>query len=266
MTSRTTPGSIQWRADAAGFKARCAQELKRSFPATIKDHRTRNALSATTLQGKELGLAQRNGNGGSNEMADPRQEDKSTQSIKDAARSATEKTAEQASRIGQVAGDAGKDAARVGANLLQQNAETLQNTWRLALEAATAAMGRSTDQLSRTAGLLSGNETQQATERSARNAETVLYATTAATKVVDGMSREYFEMVRHQAEKSMGRMNELWSCRNPHDLAAIQSDLMRETVGSFLESSRRMADMSLKLVDDATKHMTENMERTRRAS
>jgi hypothetical protein len=33
-----------------------------------------------------------------------------------------------------------------------------------------------------------------------------------------------------------------------------------------LESSRRMANMSLKLVDDAAKHMTENVERTRRAA
>jgi hypothetical protein len=31
--------------------------------------------------------------------------------------------------------------------------------------------------------------------------------------------------------------------------------LVRETVGSVLESSRRVADMSLKVADDATKHM-----------
>jgi hypothetical protein len=198
-------------------------------------------------------------------MANPRQEDKSTHSIEEAARRTTEKTAEQTSRIGQAAADAGEEVARVGANLLQQNAETLQNTWRFGLETATAVMGRSTDQLGRTLGL-SGNEAKQATERSARNAETVLYATTAATKVMDGVSREYFEFIRQQIEKNMDRMNDFWSCRTPQDVAAIQSDLVRETVGSVLESSRRMANMSLKLVDDAAKHMTENMERTRRAA
>jgi phasin family protein len=130
---------------------------------------------------------------------------------------------------------------------------------------ATAIMGRSTDQLGRTLGL-SGNGAQEATERSARNAETVLYASTAATKVMDSMSREYFELVRHQMEKSMDRMNDLWSCRTPQDVAAIQSDLVRETVGSVLESSRRMADMSLKLADDAAKHMSQSMERIRRAA
>jgi phasin family protein len=208
-------------------------------------------------------------------MANPRQEDKSTRE-EDTARRASERTAEQTSRIGQAAAEqttrigqaaaeAGEEVARVGANLLQQNAQTLQNTWRSSLETATAIMGRSTDQLGRTLGL-SGNGAQEATERSARNAETVLYASTAATKVMDGMSREYFELVRHQMEKSMDRMNDLWSCRTPQDVAAIQSDLVRETVGSVLESSRRMADMSLKLADDAAKHMTQSMERIRRAA
>jgi hypothetical protein len=76
------------------------------------------------------------------------------------------------------------------------------------------------------------------------------------------MSQEYFEFVRHQIENNMNRMNELWRCRTPQDVAAVQSDLVRETVGSVLESSRRMADMSLKLADDAAKHM----ERSRRAA
>lgn len=207
-------------------------------------------------------------------MANPRQEDKST--YEDTARRASERTAEQTSRIGQAAveqtasigqaaAEAREEVARAGAHLLQQNAETLQNAWRLGLDTATAVMGRSTDQLGRTLGL-SGNEAQQATERSARNTETILYTSTAATKLMGGMSREYFEFVRHQIDNGMDRMNELWRCRTLQDVAAVQSDLVRETVGSVLESSRRMADMSLRLADDAAKHMTKNMERIRRAA
>src|SRR5436190_10477280 len=36
-------------------------------------------------------------------------------------------------------------------------------------------------------------------------------------------------LVRHQVEKSMDHMNELWSCRTPQDFAAVQSDMVRET-------------------------------------
>jgi phasin family protein len=209
-------------------------------------------------------------------MANPRHEDKPTQSIEDAARRTSERTAEQTSRIGeatsaqttrigQAAAEAGEEVARAGANLLQQNAETLQNAWRLGLDMATAVMGRSTDQLGRTLGF-SGDGVQQATERSARNAQSILYTSTAAAKVMDGMSREYFEFVRQQIEKSTDRMNELWRCRTPQDVAAVQSDIVRENVASFLESSRRMADMSVKLAEDAAKHMARNMERTQRAA
>jgi len=206
-------------------------------------------------------------------MADPRQEDKSTRNVEDTARRTAEQTsrigqaaAEQTTRIGQAAAEAGDEVARAGAHLLQQNAETLQNAWRSGLDMATAVMGRSTDELRRTLGFSENEalqaEAQQATERSARNTETILYTSTATTKLVGRMSQEYFEFVRHQIENSMNRMNELWRCRTPQDVAAVQSDLVRETVGSVLESSRRMADMSLKLADDAAKHM----EQSRRAA
>ena len=215
-------------------------------------------------------------------MANPRQDERSAKNIEDTAHRTSERTAEQTSRIGQAAaeqtarigqfaaeqttrvGQAAAEAreqmARVGADLLQQNAETLQNALRLGLEMATAVMGRSTDQLSRTLGL-SGTEAQPATERSARNAATILHSSTAVAKGMSGMSQEYFAFVRHQIESTMNRMNELWGCRTPQDIAAVQSDFVRETVESALDSSRRMANMSLKAADDAAKHMAQNIER-----
>jgi phasin family protein len=126
-------------------------------------------------------------------------------------------------------------------------------------------MGRSTEQFGRTLGL-SGDGAQQATERSARNVQTILYASTAAAKVMGGMSQEYFQLVRHQVEQNMDRMNELWACRTPQDLAAVQSDMLRETVGTVLESSHRIADMSLKLADDAGKQINQKLEEIRRAA
>jgi phasin family protein len=209
-------------------------------------------------------------------MANPRQEEKSTQEMEDAARRAGEKaveqtnrigqaTAEQTARVGQAAAEAGEQVARASASLLKQNAETLQDTWRFGLEMANSVVGRSTEQFGRTLGL-SGDGVQQATERSARNTQTVLYTGTAAAKVMGGISHEYFQMVRHQVEKSMDHMNEFWSCRTPQDFAAIQSDMMRETVETVLESSRRIADMSIKMADDAGKQISKSMEEIRRAA
>jgi phasin family protein len=84
--------------------------------------------------------------------------------------------------------------------------------------------------------------------------------------MVDGMSQEYFQMVRHQVEKNMDHMNELWTCRTPQDFAAVQSDMVRETVETALESSRRIADMSLKMVDDTGKQIKQGMGEIRRTA
>jgi hypothetical protein len=204
-------------------------------------------------------------------MASPRQDDKSTQGIEDAGRRATESAAdhldrigqaaaEQTTRVGQAAAETGEKVARVGADLLKQNAEALQNALRFGLDMTTTVMGRSTDQLGRTLGL-SGDGAQEAAERSTRSAQTILYSTAAATNAMSGMSREYFELVRHQIENNLNRINEFWGCRTPQDVVAVHSELLRDTVGSVLESSRRIADLSIRLADDATKRIKQDMQR-----
>ena len=195
-------------------------------------------------------------------MANPRPEERATQDMEDAARRTGERAAEQTTRIGQAAAEAGEEVARASADMLKQNVETLQQTWRSSLEAATSVMGRSSQQFSRTLGL-SEDDAQKvtaATERSARNAQTLLYSSTAAAKVMGGMSQEYLQMVRQQFEKHIDHLNRLWACRTPQDFAAVQSDMVRETVETALESSRRIADLSLKMADDTGKQIKKTMD------
>jgi hypothetical protein len=140
------------------------------------------------------------------------------------------------------------------------NAEMLQNTWRFGMEAVTEAMNRSNDHFGRTFGW-TGDEAQQATERSVRNTQSVMESATAISKGLNEISREYLQFARRQMEKNMDRMNELWRCRTPHEFAAVQSDLIRDTMSGVLESGRRVADMSLKVADDAGKRIASNMQR-----
>lgn len=59
----------------------------------------------------------------------------------------------------------------------------------------------------------------------------------------------------------MERMNDLWRCRTPQGVAAVQTDLLRDALGSALERGRRMADLSLKLVDDAKERLAQDIKR-----
>jgi hypothetical protein len=128
------------------------------------------------------------------------------------------------------------------------------------MEAVTEVMNRSAEQFSRAFGL-TGDEAQQATERSVRNTHTVMDTAKVVSKGADEISRECFQFARGQMEKSLDRMNQLWRCRTPHELVAVQSDLIRETMSGALESGRRVADMSLKVADDAGKRMASNVQR-----
>lgn len=198
-------------------------------------------------------------------MANPRQEEKSTPNIEQTIQRTGERTSEQTRRIGLAAAEASEEVAKASAGLLQQNAEMLQNSWRFGMEMTTTILGRSTDQLGRAFGL-TGDEAQQATERSARNAETILYSATAVAKGLDGVAREYRDFLRQQIERNMDRMTELMRCRTAHDVAAVHSDLVRDTINSAFQSSRRMADVSLKVADDAGKHINRSIERMERVA
>ncbi|MBR0692091.1 phasin family protein [Bradyrhizobium lablabi] len=193
-------------------------------------------------------------------MANPRQEEKITPNVEQTIQRAGERTSEQTRRIGLAATQAGEEVAKASAGLLQQNAEMLQNSWRFGMEMTTAILGRSTDHFGRAFGL-TGDEAQQATERSARNAETILYSATAVAKGFDGVARECRDFLRQQIEGNMDRMTELMRCRTPHDFAAVHSDQVRDTINSALQCSRRIADVSLKVADDAGQHISQSVER-----
>lgn len=186
----------------------------------------------------------------------PRHQDNGSQADEDNVRHMGERAAEQTAQFGQSAAEAGQQAARVGAEMLKRNAETVQNAWRSGQDMVTAL----SDQLGRTLGV-SGNEAQQVAERSARNAQTIINSTAMVSELMSGMSREYSDFARRQMQKSMDRMNDLWRCRTPQEIAAVQGDFVRDALTGALEISRRMTDMSLKLVDDATKRERRETER-----
>jgi hypothetical protein len=192
------------------------------------------------------------------EMANSRRDDKSNHA-RDTVRQIGESTAERTRRIGETAAETGQNAAQIGAALMQQNTEMLQNALRFGPDLATTVMERSAEQLSRAFGL-SNDDVQQAAERSSRNAATILHSSSAVAQSMSGISREYFAFVRQQIESGMNRMNDLWRCRTPQDVAAVQAEFLRETVEGALQSGRRVADMSLKVVDDAGSQMTKEAE------
>lgn len=197
-------------------------------------------------------------------MANPRSDDKPHPS-NEAAQEATRRMTEETARTARATADAGERAARAGAELLQYNAESMQRAWQAGIEAAARLTERSAAQFARAFGL-TGDEAQKATKQSSQNVEAIMQSTSAVAQGWEGISREMLDLMRQGFEQSLGQMDALMRCRTPQDFLTLQSSAIRDNLDGLLQSSRRIAEVSMRTADDASRKMTENMERIRRAA
>ena len=177
----------------------------------------------------------------------------------------TRRTTEGAAQFGRSALEAGERATRTGADLMQHNAETMRRMWQSALQMVSQMGGRPSEDIARMFGL-SGEELRQANEQSSRNVDAIVESSAVLTQGLDGISREWLEFARKRIEQNMNRLNDLARCRTPQQLVAVQSEMLRDNIEDLLHSSRRVAEFSARLAEEATGKMTANMEKAKRAA
>ena len=107
-------------------------------------------------------------------------------------------------------------------------AESVRDAMESGLNNTVENFQKATDQFTQAVGF-AGPQAEELARRSAENIEAVAEA---STKNLDAMSR-------------------LASCRSLHDFVAVQSDIARDRLGHNLESSRRLAEASLRVADEA---------------
>ena len=185
-------------------------------------------------------------------MANTRQ---ATREARQATEEAMRRAAEETHRVAATAADATASAARAGADLMQRNIETVQQAWEGAGQAAGDITTRSMQQFSRVAGF--GGETgQRATEESIANVERIVQSGTVIAGAMQSISREYLELAQRGVHQNIESMDRLLSCRTPHEFLTAQSDLVRNSMEEFIQSTRRIAEISLKMANDAADKMS----------
>ena len=172
--------------------------------------------------------------------------------------------AEQASRIAQVSTDASERAARVGSEILQRNAETVQDALKSSAEIAARMTERSADQFGRVFGI-SGDEAHKAAQKSSENLDAIIQSSSVLAGVTQSISREWVNFTRERMEQNFNRFESLLRCRTPQDLAAVQSEFLRDNLESFVQCGRRIAEKSMQMGDEATKRTAEAVEAARAA-
>jgi phasin family protein len=184
-------------------------------------------------------------------MANPRQAEKDMGQM---GHEATRKMAEETTRAARTAADVGANAARAGADMFQRNAETVQQAWQSGTEVATRLTERSMEQFARAFGI-SGESTQHAAQQSSRNLESIVQSGTILASGMQNISREWVDFARKRMQQNLNHADALANCRTPQELWAAQSDLVRDNLEDLVQSTRRIAELSMQMADEAVRKM-----------
>src|SRR5215208_174976 len=197
-------------------------------------------------------------------MANPntREEKNAVQAARETARRISGETHQYA----QAAADVGEGAVRTSTELLQRNSEMMQQFWEAARKMASQLSDPSVNPIFRATLGSSDTEGQKAAQQSARNVEAVLGSSTVVAQELQNMSREWLEFAQSRLQQTLGCLDALGRCRTPQDAAAVHTELLRDNVEHLLQSARRAAEISARMADAASRKMTENLNRERRAA
>lgn len=194
----------------------------------------------------------------------------------DIGRKASDEATRAVHNVADEAFKASEQATRAGADIARRGAETVQETLQSGLSTTMKTLERMTDQFTK-ALVFAGPQAEELAGRSSQNFEVACQASTILAKGAQEISQEWLRLVQDRLEKNVSVLNRLASCRSLQDVVAIQSDILRDRLGQVVESSRRIAEVSMRATDEATRiiqvqtgrapaEFDKNAERVRRAA
>jgi hypothetical protein len=162
--------------------------------------------------------------------------------------------AEGASRVKDAAAKASDQAMQASVEMIQRNAETVQNTLQCGAKLAARMSERCADQFGLAIGF-SGEGAQRAAQRSSRNLEAIVQSGTVLTEITQRLTEEWAEMARARMDRGFDRLNAFLQCRTPQDFAALQSEVLRDNIETFLGYARKAGEHSARLADEARRRL-----------
>jgi len=136
------------------------------------------------------------------------------------------------------------ETARAGEREATDRAEDVMKT-------GMQSAQRVAEEFGRVLGIGGQNEdlTRQATENLAAITETG----SVLMRGFEDVSREWLELTRERLRKNAEGMTKLTQCRTLPNLAAVQSDLARDNLNQIIDLTRRIAERSMQVADEAAK-------------
>lgn len=118
-----------------------------------------------------------------------------------------------------------------------------------AMRSGADAARRIADEFGRAFGMTGNSE--ELTRQAAKNLEAVTETGSVLARGLQDLSREWFGLVQDRVQKNVAGMTRLAQCRSLPDLAAVQSDLMRDNMQQVIDGTRQIAERSAEIANEA---------------
>ena len=139
------------------------------------------------------------------------------------------------------------ETARAGVREATDRAEDVMQT-------GIQAAQRVAEEFGRVLGV--GGQNEDLTRQATQNLEAITETGSVLMRGFQDVSREWLELTQERLRKNAEGMTKLAQCRTLPDLAAVQSDLARDNLNQIIDVTRRIAERSMKVADEAAKTIT----------
>lgn len=181
-------------------------------------------------------------------------------SVDEIKRTEARRTREQVETIQRVTEDVA-ETLRAGVEGTQTLVHAMQEAVQNGLGAVSEAARRSTDQAMQVFGRSDGGA-QNLTEQASQNLRAVAESGTALARGVQDVTRECVELSQKRLQTNIDGLHQLARCRSVADLVALQTALIRNNLDLTLDNSRRLAELTIQMTDEATRTVTVQAEKT----
>jgi hemerythrin-like domain-containing protein len=180
--------------------------------------------------------------------------------VEESKKAEVRRTREQAEAVQRVTEDTA-DTLRAGMEGFQSMARTMQEALENSFGAASEMTRRSTREV--TQGFsATGGDVQGLTEQASQNLRVAAQSAAALARSFQDISREAFEMSQRRWQRNLEGLNALARCRSLQDLVAVQSSLIRDNLEQTVENSRRLAERTIQMADEAARTVNVQAEKT----